>query len=232
MKLKAFLLPLIIALTMGMSSSCNSDSDDSTQMYANIVTLVASNEQGTVFTFRTQGDEPLVTLTSTQRISPEMFKVGSRVLLHYYTSVPAGESGAIQIVGMANILGGGARLKEATASETENWRSENISVQLLYRTGEYIDLAFVSSAANVDKNFQFYVDKTTLGSDYPECHIVLSGNTGSGNNALYYGSYSIDNIWNLPNVKGIKIHLPDNSQQNRVVTVEKNNTIKPVEPAQ
>ena len=227
MKLRLFFLPMIIALAAGLFSSCNTDGDNDNQMYANIVTFMASNEQGSVFSFRPQDDEPMITLTTAQRIPTDVFKLGTRVLLSYYTSLPAGESGNIQVVGMSKILGGGDRLKEATAEETENWRSDNITVQMLYRSGEYIDFGFICSADGVENAFKFYVDKTTLESDYPECYMVLSGAV-SGNTGLYYGSYCIDNIWNLPNIKGIKIHLPDSSQQNRVVTIEKNNIIKPV----
>ena len=234
MKLKALFLSLICAVAVSVFSSCNSDSDDNTQMYANIVTLAATNEQGTIFTFREDGDKPLITLTSTVKISTEMFKVGSRVLLHYYSNVPAGQSGAIQVIGLSNILGGGAKAVEATAAETQDWSSENISMQFLYRSGEYIDLAFVTNAGgNVSDSMKFYVDKNTLNSDYPEFYIVMKrSGVSAGNNALYYASYSIGNVWNLPNVHGVKIHMPDSNQANRIVTIEKSNAIKPVEPAE
>lgn len=229
MKLKTFFLSLvgIIALSTGFSS-CNSDSDDGTQLYAVIATYQSSSDLGSTFTYRKEGDEPLITLTTSQKFSSEIFKVGSRVLIQYTTDLPAYTSGAIQVIGMANTVGGGANATEATAAETENWKTDIIEIRSLWRTGSYLDIAFIASVG-ANSYFKFYLDKATIGTSCPEFHIVLTqGGSLGGQQGLYYASYSIANAWDNPATDEIKIVLPDKT----ITTIKKNTTVQPITPAE
>lgn len=230
MKLKTFFLSLVGIIALATSfSSCNSDSDDNgNSIYTIIATFEKSNAQGSVFTYRKEGDEPLITLTSTQSIKTDMFKEGTRVLLQFVTNMPPYTSGPIQVLGVAKIIGSGEPATISTAEATNDWRSNEVDIRTLWRTGTYLDIAFIAPLGVTDY-FKFYLDEATIGSSSPEFHIVLTegGNLG-GQQGLYYASYNIANVWDNPETDEIKIILPNKT----ITTIKKNSTIKPITPEQ
>lgn len=90
------LISIVAAATaMFAFTACNSSDDSDTgNQYADIVTLESTAPSGSVMTFREKDDSPLITLTTTQAFSAEIFTPGTRILAIYHPeSNKRGESG-------------------------------------------------------------------------------------------------------------------------------------------
>ena len=225
MKITHYLLLAAASLSFG---ACNSAGGDPVTQYADIVTLVASSEDGSVMTFNAIDDSPLVTLTTTQAFSKD--QIGKRIFI-IYTPINSDEhavSGPVDIEHAATTIGGGAAPIVAVADTLDNWASDNIEFMQAYRAGDYLNLGMTLNTTTNPQKFECYVDKTTLDSEYPELRIIFKAKPGYDTQSYnFFGSYNISDIWYRPNVKGVKV-MWDGTDKN-AVTLEKTTQIKPVE---
>lgn len=228
MKITHYLLLAAASLSFG---ACNSAGGDPVTQYADIVTLVASSEDGSVMTFNAIDDSPLVTLTTTQAFSKD--QIGKRIFI-IYTPINSDEhavSGPVDIEHAATTIGGGAAPIVAVADTLDNWASDNIEFMQAYRAGDYLNLGMTLNTTTNPQKFECYVDKTTLDSEYPELRIIFKAKPGYDTQSYnFFGSYNISDIWYRPNVKGVKV-MWDGTDKN-AVTLEKTTQIKPVEPTE
>lgn len=210
---------LILAVAAIAFTACNSDDDPQTT-YMDIVTLVSSDDQGSLMTFRELDDSPLVTLTTSQKFSQD--NVGKRIVI-MYNPVGTDEhavSGSVDILYASLTLGAGAEPLPAVADTLNNWESQTIDAMQVYRAGEYINIVATLQTATNPQKFQCYVDETTVDSEYPELHIVFQSVPGYDTQATnFFASYNIEGLWNRLDVKGLKIMFNGNTQQE--VTIEK-----------
>ncbi len=209
MKTRFLSILLAAAAIVGMTS-CNSN-DDPTGSYEyicnDIVTYLGNADGKSTFTFRKEGDSPLVTLTSPQMLQQSQFKPDSRILISY--SPQSGKqytSGPITLIAAMNVEGNGDPVKTATAESTSNWRSEEINVASLFRSGEYLNVQFTGAVGADVPVTNLYVDEATLESECPELHIVFGPfNSVTQTTYVFYGSWNISSVWNLPTCKSIKV---------------------------
>lgn len=230
LKLTAFLMS-IVALCLGFQS-CNSDNDEpgtSPTVYTNIVSYVEGTSGGSTFTYRERGDSPLITLYSTQALKAESFKVGTRIIIQY-TSESTGQNQDRQItlLAAANVEGQGKAVESATAESTNNWHSDGVAVQALYRSGDFVDVQFTGYLGDQQAKVAMYVDESTLDSEQPQMHLVFGPYNGLVNTPyIFYGSWNIANIWNLPNVKSIKVNFNGTGAIGSSVILTKDSDIRP-----
>lgn len=192
-------------------ASCNSDSDDPNGGYQlicnDIVTYEGNTEGKATFTFRKEGDSPLITLTSTRQLNSNDFRPGTRILISYSPeSEKQYTSGPITLIGAMNVEGKGEAVTSNTAEATKNWLSEPINVAALFRSGDYINVQFTGAIGSQVPLTNLYVDEATLDREIPELHLIFGPYTGvTTTTYIFYGSWSIANIWNRPNCRGVRV---------------------------
>lgn len=216
----------LMACCSMMLSSCNSSEDGpgtgNQRMFIDIVTYEAGSDHGSTFTFRQNGDSQLITLTTNQRLDAS-FKVGSRVVIQY---VPESNtrytSGPITVIQVLRTAGDGEEVPAKTAEQTSNWRSNPIKMQSVDRSGLYLDFIFTGSMGNRNINPSACVDATTVDSEYPVVHIIFGPDDSfSDKEYMFFGSYSIAELWNKPTTKGIMVYFKDETNTDKHVQLNK-----------
>ena len=209
MKIKSLLLGLCAAVMLPACNSTDEPTDDG--YYLDIVTLESNGKAGAIMTFQEMGDSPLITLSTTQQFMPEIFKTGSRIAIVYKpTDGSQYVSGPVTVAQAMETLGAGTAPKEGTSTSTGKWASADITLYRLWRTGNYLNFTFQGLSNGEPKQCDLYVDKNTLDSDFPELHLIFEGSTGNNaENYTFYASYSIEDIWKRPNVKGVRVYYAD-----------------------
>ncbi len=216
---------LLACCSMALSS-CNSENDDpgtgTARMFIDIVTYEAGSEQGASFTFRQNGDSQLITLTTSQRLDAG-FKVGSRVVIQY--SPESGrqyQSGPVTLFQVLHAAGDGEEIPAKTAEQTSNWRSNPIKIQSISRSGTYLDFTFIGSMGNRNINPTACVDAATVDSDYPVVHIIFGPDDSfTDKEYLFFGSYSMAELWNKPTCKGIMVYFKNETNTDKHVQLDK-----------
>ncbi len=228
------LISIVAAATaMFAFTACNSSDDSDTgNQYADIVTLESTAPSGSVMTFREKDDSPLITLTTTQAFSTEIFTPGTRILAIYHPeSNKRGESGPVTVAAASPTLGKGSAPVPAVVDTLDNWASDRIVMpgESVWRSGYYLNMAFQAISTATPKKFYVYVDEKTVDSEYPELHVVFkSGNSSSMYNFAFYASYNIAGLWNRPGVNGVKVYyFNDGAMMPSCVTIDKTSEITP-----
>ena len=215
MKLHRIALMLVAAFAVVFISSCNSD-DDPTPMptlYTDIVTVQEVAEGKTVFTLREKGDSPLITLTSSQTVNKEAFKIGTRVVITYSPSTGIHYvSDQITIYAAGGVIGEGKQVEQSTKEKTASWRTAPVSMYSATRTGEYINVVFTAFTGIETNVCAIVVDEETLEDEYPNLHLLFEPSSSSSqNNYAIYMSYSLADIFARPNCKGVKLFFVDST---------------------
>lgn len=210
--LKTIMAATVAAVTL-FATSCNNDDNTipAGKSYIDFVTVRSASSNGAVFTFRKENDSPLVTLTTGQSFAQSGIKEGERIVINY--APESGEqyaSGPVTVYQAVATEGKGGAPAEKTASETRNWASDRVSMALVQRSGEYINLIFRASTMGDPKECAVYVDAETIGTETPHLHLIFeAANAAMGNEYYFYSSYSIAELWNAPTTKSVRIYYAD-----------------------
>lgn len=215
--MKKLLLSTLLAAA-AILPSCNSDEPEPIPIsFIDIVTLESSSPTGSTFTFRKIDDSPLITLTSNNLVSTgDSVKRGLRLIMQYSPqSKKQYESGPVTIMGLSVAFGEGKQIKLATPEQTHNWASDNITVNNMWRSGEYLNLGIVGRTESDPRQYCLLIDSVTMETPVPEAHIIFEGTMGSqyAQQVLLYASYDISNIWNNPKYTGLKVIAYDGSSK-------------------
>ena len=215
MKQKIMRMLAMATVVLGLASCNNSEPGSSTVYFLDIVSYDAESASGSTFTVRKNGDSELVTYTTPQKLSTVDFKVGTRVLISYTNeSQTQYVSGPITLAAAANVEGKGDPVQKKTAEETADWASDKVSVASLFRSGEFINIQFSGALGSQKAIVEMYLDSKTADSEYPELHLIFGPYTGYVDTPyMFYGSWSIADIWNRPDCKGIKVFYNSTSSQ-------------------
>lgn len=207
--LKWFAPVVMVILAASAVTSCNSKSEfvlDDNWMY-DMVTLVQSNDDGSVVTLQKDGDSRLVTLTFTNRIDTTKAPIGSRIWIAYWPM-----SGVAYTSGPADLKAWrwvyNAKIQEGTKDSTHQWMTKQQEVQNMWRTGNWLNVVTYCSYTNeAPKEYRLVVDSTTLDSEYPEAYLLYDDdqNPQTAQTLLFYASFDISSVWNLPHVKGLRV---------------------------
>lgn len=198
------------AIIAFMSSSCSdNDKIGSGTLPDNIcfdfATFVSSSEDGSVFQLQQSGDSPLITLTTTARVSADQIRPNTRVIIEY---VPSGgqavyQSGPIDLYGIVSITTG--NITPRPLSDINSLFVESFKTISLTRTGEYLNVWAEAAYNSKIEKFELLVDETTLENEYPEAYLIFKPDNG-GIYRQVYASFGLNEIWKLPTCKGVKVN--------------------------
>jgi len=210
-RIKRITLSLLACTALLLTAgACSNPEDDNPTVYTDIVSFVSQNADGASFTLQKSGDSPVVTLTSTTRLRAEDFRTGTRIVLQY---IPESgiqyESGPVRLYAAMNVQG--SEVLEGTAASTSGWKSENLRIFSVERTGTFINI-YAEGNYTFRPDFKLYIDSSTIDDEYPEVHMVYADdNPLQSTSHIIYGSFDISSVWNRQTCKGIHFYSPDNT---------------------
>lgn len=222
MKIKNLLIGAAFLAGFGLTS-CSSDDNGGLKTYIDFVTLDYFNEAGATMTFRQSGDSPLITLTTTQKFTTSEFKVGDRIVISYQPDMGLRYvSGPVVVFEAAPAEGRGTTPVKGNSIEYKDWATDEVAMQIINRSGQYLDMSFISASAAASPKIQFVLDEETENSERPQYRLLFTADTnGSVNQYYFYCSYSIEDIWNKETTKGIRVYYKDPSNGLQFTDIDK-----------
>lgn len=202
-----FVLPALMAFTSCTSN--NNDGPEPDSMFGAFATLTAVSSDGAAFQIQEEGvySSPVTVVATWSNQKVEDYKVGSRYYIYYINGTTdrpfiPGEIGLYAVAPCANGSVERAPYSEIMPLATGTY---NCNYKLTV-TGMYVN-AFVQGAANASR-FGLFVDEATVDTEYPDVYLYLDSRaivSGTGGTD-YFGSFSFENLWENPDVKGIRVH--------------------------
>ncbi len=220
-------------------TACNSDSDEPTHTIPadasyDFATLTARGSSTTTFQLRKSDDSPLITyMANTAMGNIKDVEVGDRMIICYKpTGHQVYTDGMITLYGVVFLTSTDQTLLTGTAADYNDFYSIPLTMQVLNRTGNYINVQALASVMRAEKpeKFVLVADQASLSSKNPDLHVVYitpDGNDGP-NQLAAYGSFDISSVWNNPDYDGVTVHYQSLGGP-RSVNFSKNNPVSPEE---
>lgn len=218
MKLRHLALALVTGILSMAFSACNSSDEpdvNPTVYYTNIVTLRDLGSNSTTFAFQEDANSATVIFTAQQTLDPDNFKSGERLVISYTSDVNFNETGyisaPIKLLSCSKAIGMGNAPESLTSDETQGWITTAVNQAEFWRTGYFLNGAFIATTGTSPKQCRLVLDSTTASLDYPVLHLLFEADTTGPNIDTYiiYMSYSILDIIDSPDAKGVKIIYED-----------------------
>lgn len=190
-----------------LACGCGDDTDaGATERYMNFATF-EGNESGSVrFTLRIINDSPLITLTCGGTLDPSDVSVGDRVLLTY--ELPVGmtvnDSGRVSRL----VVGKVTNMPVVAAGEGGVPPGDGLGVQVLYRTGHYINMQFQAPYYK-DEARKLRVVAGAVGQDgLADLYVVYERQSKNPTfDRTGYASANISDIWDAEGCRGVRVHV-------------------------
>ena len=225
--IKHILILFVLLLATSCINSSNNNNipsiDESTMI--DIVTFVGnpvSNNSNAVFQFQEKNDSRMTTLLAKNiAIDTTTTKVNTRMLL-YYTP----ESGMHNIDDLITVKNAYSiyndSIRTGDISKIPNMEMNPIFVEILQRSGTYINIQCGLTYVLEPLNFMLMVDASTIDNEMPEVYLSYKkDNNKDATNKSFIASIDIANLWNRPSCKGITIHVNDSNFGNNKVEFKK-----------
>lgn len=154
MNIKTLIAPLLCAAALGFSScSSTTPGEDNRNYYIDFANLEASNTNGATLTVQQGEDTPIVTLTTTQTFPSDQFTEGMRLVINYWPhSNKEYESGPITVLQAAYTQGNGQEPEVETAGGTNNWKTETVRMDAMFRTGDYLNMVIAAPDSSLPRS--------------------------------------------------------------------------------
>lgn len=197
----------MVAVIAAAVTSCNSDDGNNDfSMFMSFVTLENSTDTGTKFTTNIGENSELVTFTSSVVLKEEQYPKGKRYIIGYSNEKNERyASGPINLYTIITVANGD--VARSTPEAIALLQKDPISVTLLQREGNYINIEANAPVTISPKLFGLYVDENTMNNEYPDVYVGFQTDNTGGVDRQFYGSFSIKSLWESPTCKGIKVHF-------------------------
>lgn len=181
-----------------------------------MVTFTEQSGDLSVFTFQVSQNAPITTLVAPVKLNTEVVALNSRLIIGYNVpeGVKYGESTTIELKSAALIYNDTVRIEQI--SEYPLWDVANVSIQKVWLTGQYLNLAAYTPSANDKTEIVMVADKSTLTSETVKIYAVYN-NTASAAALTreYYASYNLSDLFKLaPGMKNLTVYTPGGNSVN------------------
>ncbi len=229
------IISMVAAIITIVIAGCNSSDNPGggvvipPQSLYDFATLFSTNNSGSVFTLNKANDSQTITYSSTVSLaSKKDVKPGDRLIIVYTTTdgLKPYESGPINLIGYILLNNASTEVSDLTG----NWSSSPVKMDMITRTGTYINMQLQLYARNNSQrgDLMLMVDPATIDQPTPELYLVFDNDKNSGDNQyLAYASFNISEIWTRRTCRAVKVtyQTPDGIKSttfnnNDVVTPE------------
>lgn len=199
-------LMLVALVSATISTSCINDDDSNGITYSNLVTYTGNIGTNAYFEFIGENDAKPVTLHANRILGS--IDEGQRLVIVYTLEDENqyGKDGYIDLITYTTVPT--SSVQTVTTSEAQA-ANEAMYLNAIARTGKYINID--ARLPRIEgRTFSILADEATVDTDMPELYITTKapeGNTGLNESTL--ASFDISSIWNMPSVRGVKIHVND-----------------------
>lgn len=210
---------ILAVMIAAMAWGCTSDQPSESVTLYDIVTFDGDSDQGACFSFRKNGDSPLVELVAAgQALGRESVAAGDRVLIAYIpASGEAYRSGEIELKGISLINSGSVR-----RGDIDGWNATPVYVHSLWRSGTYVNLECKLDYAGESRRFYLALDEATADDPVPALYIVHDmGSLPPNFGRRIYASWDISELWDLPGCRGVTVYVNDSNRDMGSVTFMK-----------
>lgn len=227
MKLKNLILTLLAVPAMLFSSCEDKGGDNTGLIYTDIVTVESIEPTSTTFTFREKENSALLTLIYAGDINKNLpdntFKEDTRIVISYKpNSGKHYASGTISLIAASNIYGAGEAVPEVEREGMSDFMSSQISLNSLWRTGDYINAVFAATTGKTPLKCEMVADAETLDNDYPQIHLIFKPDESlTHQQYIFYMSYSLKDIFARSKCKGVEVFFNDPNMAAKSVTIKK-----------
>lgn len=225
MKLKLFSLAAIAAMVLGFAS-CNEKGGTYSTQYIDIVTLVTSSSEGSVFEYQRLDDSPVYMLYSDKKIEVQGGGSldGKRMLILYSTpddSLPR-ENTSIDLLGVMGVYNADITF---TSQPDTLWKVTDNQIYLvgMWRTGKYLNIGTKSRNDYSSQSYALIVDQKTMTDSLPTAYFVsTSVNNIYSTMEDFYSSFNISQVWDNLDVKGLRIKVNnENNPRDSVIIIRR-----------
>ncbi len=229
MKFRHLALALFLGILSVAFPACNSSDEPGgggTVYYTGIVTLSNIGANSTSFSFQEKNDSPTVTFTTQTRLNPEQFKEGERLVITYTSEVNFAETGYISapitLLACSKAIGMGNAPESLTSQETQGWISSAVTNPDFWRTGRFINAAFLATTSTNPKQCRMVLDSSTASLEYPVLHLLFEPDITGPDVDTYviYMSYSMQDFISSPDTKGVKIIYNDTESGAQSIVID------------
>jgi hypothetical protein len=197
-----------VALTF---ASCSSDSDNpyfGDFSYDMVTYLGAGDNGGSVFSFQSLDDSPLITLNA-PATTLNGINAGQRLLLNYVVNDSVSSTlKTVSVNGYAKAITDSLRI--ASHQRLLTLAMDSIQLKSIWRSGNYINLnCFVKYTGEV-RVVSLVVDESTRNNSVVDCYFVhdMKGATTYFWRRCYCSFY-IGSLWKSSSCRTLRVHLND-----------------------
>lgn len=206
MKLRNLIIRTALAALLPMAlMACEEDHSGPThRVYQNVVTFTGNSDSGARFDYQEIDDSPVVTLGVNGRLKESEVKPGTRLLMTY--SLPDGfdygdDCSEVILRGLQTIYTD--TITPLPAAEIP--APAPIYLNTIYRTGRHINLT-ASMPQVKGRKYRLLADKATLSADTAIVYLTTTVEEDEPSyNSTQVCSVNIEPVWNLPQLKAMKI---------------------------
>ncbi|NBJ08550.1 hypothetical protein D1647_20555 [Alistipes sp. Z76] len=215
-------LYIIILLASTLSSCREEGVDHEVDMTCTDIVTFAGNIDGrATFTFNKVDDSPEITLRAQGMLNTGSIDEGSRMLIYYIPeNNEAYNSGNIYLRGGTPITC--SDINMTWRPEFDMWHNHKVYLYSTWRSGKYINVHVRLTYSTEPRIFCLAVDPGTIDQKMPDVYLVhIISKDVDYHDRAYYASFDISQLWSLPNVEGIRLHVANSNLDKQIFTFAK-----------
>lgn len=173
-----------------------------------LVTYSGEGENGSVFTFRSYNDSPLITLNASNVKYPGM-PVGQRLLLNYVVDDDLGGNClAVTVKGLSKV--NTDTISVLPQEKIDELKMEDVKLKSVWRTGDYLNIR--CQLLYTEKPRQMFLATTGIpdASGRIDCYQIQ--NLMDAHTYYWietYFSYYIEPVWSVADCSSVRYHVND-----------------------
>lgn len=220
---KATIRLLLVTLIMSVTLSCADEGVDGPVGIPlwDIVTFEGNIDGHANFSFRQVNDTPLITLVADRAIPADDLEGGERMYISYLPeSNTSYTSGPVTLYSAAII--NQAPMETAPIIDLPDWNRDPVYVYSAWRSGTYINLHVRLTYDREPRTFCLVADEATISSPTPDIYLVHTmAQPSDYHDRVYYASFDISDIWERPDVTGVRLHIANSNLDKGIFTFNK-----------
>lgn len=201
-------ITIILCATAFWGCSDNNEPNLSDNKQYSMVTFQEENNNGSIFTYQTSENSPLITLRTSTATNLNV-KKGTRVMLYYWVTNKNSDTDLnISIDFTLSVLFDSLRM--ATKANIDIAPSNPIKLKSIWRTGDFINYSGALQYTGSPRQFYLVMDQATMENDTIKAYLI---DNIMGHDGYFYrkafGSFFVGYISQKSKCKVFRVYVND-----------------------